>query len=120
LRETFARIDTSFDPAAAEGFDDRENPTQEIVVLLFRLQALVERRSNTLPQPVKQRLPRTRGHFRAHQNANPVQLLPTPVEGQQGANLEVAGGDIEGTSDLRPFFEVAEALPILVGVIDDE
>jgi hypothetical protein len=33
--------------------------------------------------------------FVAHQDANFVELLPLAVEGQEGADLEVAGGDID-------------------------
>ena len=45
----------------------------------------------------------------AHQDADLVDLLPLVLEGQEGADLEVAGGDIHPLGKLAPVVEVARA-----------
>ena len=42
------------------------------------------------------------------------------VQRQEGADLEVACGDVDRRADLAPLAHVLERLPVLVGVVDDE
>ena len=49
-----------------------------------------------------------------------VDVLPLAVEGQQGADLEVAGGDVDGFGEGAPVVEVADDFPVVVAVIDAE
>ena len=43
----------------------------------------------------------------AHQDADLVHLLPFVFQAEQGADLEVAGGDVDGLGELAPIVEVA-------------
>ena len=49
-----------------------------------------------------------------------IDLLPLVVEAQQPADLEVAGGDVDGFGKLAPIVEVTQDFPIVVAVINDE
>ena len=63
---------------------------------------------------------RAEGDFVAHQDADFVYLLPFVFEAEQGANFEIAGGDVDAAGDLAPVVEVAEDFPVGVAVVDDE
>src|SRR5262249_62304673 len=39
---------------------------------------------------------------------------------EECADLEIAGGDVDGLGDLAPVVEVAQDLPVLVAVVHDE
>jgi hypothetical protein len=47
-------------------------------------------------------------------------LLPLVLQGQEGADLEVASSAIDGFRNLAPVVEVSQDLPFLVAVVDDK
>ena len=60
------------------------------------------------------------GGLRPHQDSDLVQLLPLAVEGEQGADLEVSGRDVERLRDAGPLLQVPEPGPAGDTVVDDE
>ena len=71
-----------------------------------------DRFENGLPSPM--------GDLRAHQDPNLVEPLPFAVEGEQGADLEVSGRDVERLRDAGPLLQVPEPGPAGDTVVDDE
>ncbi len=69
---------------------------------------------------VEEGLPGSPRNFIPHENPQLFQLLPLAVQGQKGADLEEACGDIERNRQVGPLFQVVPDLPILVAVIDDK
>ena len=67
--------------------------------------------SNSAAHLLLQRAPGARTGLGARQHANLVKAVPLAVQGEQCADLEKAGGDIEGAGDARPLLQVAEASP---------
>ena len=49
-----------------------------------------------------------------------LNFLPFVLEGEEGADFEEAGGDINGLGDLAPVVEVADDLPVFVAVVHNE
>jgi hypothetical protein len=60
------------------------------------------------------------GGLVAHQDADVVELLPAAVQGEERADFEEAGGDVERAGDFRPVLEIAKSFPAFVAVIDGE
>ena len=95
------------------------NAGQEVVLLLFGFQAVVQPRLDLL-QPVGERLLGAARNLVAHEDADGIDLLPLVLQAQQAADLEVAGGHVDGLGELAPVVQVALDLPVVVAVIDDE
>src|SRR5205807_192705 len=61
-----------------------------------------------------------RRHLVAHEDADFIEFLPFPIEGEQRADLEVSSGDVERVRDLAPLVELRSHIPVRVAVVDDE
>src|SRR5262249_29160757 len=85
----------------------------------LRLQAVVQAVADTA-QALREGGFRAPAHLVAHQDADLIHLLPFILQAQEGADLEIAGGDVDGPGDLAPIVKVAQDLSVLVAVIDDE
>ena len=118
--ELVLAVDAALDLAVADGLVDGRDAGQEIILLFLGLDAAVELLGDLWHQSREQYLPGAGGDFVAHQDPDLVQLLPLTIQSQQRADLEVAGGDVEGLRDLRPFAEVVADLPVCIAVVDDE
>ena len=113
-------VDTAFDlPGAGRG-EDRRDPVQEGIGLLVLLDAFVEPVKRLRPDRFDNGLPSPMGGFRPHQDSNLVELLPLAIEGEQGADLEVSGRDVERLRDAGPLLQVPEPGPAGDTVVDDE
>ncbi len=117
--ELVLAIDPTLDFAGADRLDDGCDAVEEVVFLLFGLDAVVEFAGNPRQSFVK-RLAGAPRHLVAHQDADAVDLLPLVAQRQQRADLEVAGGDVDGAGELAPVAQVAGGLPVFVAVVDDE
>ena len=95
------------------------NARQEVVLEFLFLQAGVQPRPGLL-QPFGEGLLRAARHLVAHEDADGIDLLPLVLQAQQAADLEVAGGHVDGLGELAPVVQVALDLPVVVAVIDDE
>ena len=93
---------------------------QEGIVLLVRLDALIERFYHLAAYGGEERLARAVSCFGTHQHADLFQALPFPVQGEQRADLEKSGRNIEGPSDTGPLLEITLPGPAGNTVIDDE
>ena len=62
----------------------------------------------------------TSGNFVTHEYANLVNRLPGLFEGQEAADLEGAGCDVDARRELAPVAEVVADSPHVVAVVDDE
>ena len=113
-------VDPAFDLPGAERLENRRNPVQEGVRLLVLLDALVEPVERLRPDRFENGLPSPMGDLRAHQDPNLVEPLPFAVEGEQGADLEVSGRDVERLRDAGPLLQVPEPGPAGDTVVDDE
>jgi len=114
------RIHPALDLPGLHGFHNRPRTAKEVVALFLPLQAAIQLLAHVPAQTLKDRLPRPRRRLAAHENANPVQFLPLPIQRQQRANLEKPGRNVERAGNLRPVLEVAQPLPVRVAVIYDE
>ena len=112
-------VNPALDFSAGDGLHDGRNPRQKIVFGFFALNAVVELAGDTGNAFCK-RAVGSFGDFVAHEDANLVELLPLPVQRQQGAYLKVARGNVEPRGDFRPFGEVAEHLPFVIAVVNDK
>ena len=113
-------VDTAFDLPGAERVEDRRDPMQEGVGLLVLLNAFVEPLERLRPDRFKNGPPSPMGGLRPHQDPDLVELLPLAVEGEQGADLEVSGRDVECLRDAGPLLQVPEPGPARDTVVDDE
>ena len=93
---------------------------QEGVGLLVLLDAFVEPVKRLRPDRFENGLPSPMGGLRPHQDSNLVEFLPLAVEGEQGADLEVSGRDVERFRDAGPLLQVPEPGPAGDTVVDDE
>ena len=113
-------VDTALNLAAAQRLQDRGHARQKRILLLVRLHAAVEGVNDTRPYCFQKGPPRAVGGIRAHEDADLVERLPLPVEGQEGPNLEITGSNIERLRDAAPLFEIAQPGPARDAVINDE
>ena len=113
-------VDTAFDLPGAERFEDRRDSVQEGVRLFVLLNAFVEPVERLRPDRFENGLPSPMGGLRPHQDSDLVELLPFAVEGEQGADLEVSGRDVERLRDAGPLLQVPEPGPAGDTVVDDE
>ena len=60
------------------------------------------------------------GSLRAHQDPDLVEALPIAVEGEQGADFEVSGRDVERLRDAGPLLQIPKPGPAGDTVVDDE
>lgn len=93
---------------------------EEVVLFLLGFEAGVELAGDVLLEGVEDSRTGAGGDVVAHGNAEAVEVLPLAVEGEEGADLEEAGGDVEDAGDLGPVLEVAESFPIGLAVVHDE
>ena len=49
-----------------------------------------------------------------------IDLLPFTIQGQERADLEVAGSDVDSLGELAPVAEIATDLPVRIAVVHDE
>ena len=112
-------VNPTLDFPAGNGLHDGRNTRQKIIFGFFALNAVVELAGDTGNAFCK-RAVGSFGDFVAHEDANLVELLPLPVQRQQGAYLKVARGNVEPRGDFRPFGEVAEHLPFVIAVVNDK
>ena len=105
------RVDAALDLPLPHGLDDGRHAVEEVVAFLLAFDAVVERLLDLL-NAGDEGLPGAPRDLVAHEDAELVELLPLAVQGQQGADLEVAGGDVEGVGELGPFVEVLLDLPV--------
>src|SRR5262245_29208779 len=117
--EFFLAVDTALDFFRPDRLDNRRNALEKVVLLFLGLEAGVEAGFDTL-QPLDECGPGPPGNFIPHENSNSINLLPFAVEGEERSDFEVARGDVDGLRDLAPVVEIAEDLPVVVAVIDDE
>ena len=113
-------VDTAIDLPGAKSVQDPRDPVQKGVALLVLLHAFVEPLEGLRPDCFENGLPRPMGGFRAHQDPDLVEPLPLAVEGEQGADLEVSGRDVERLRDAGPLLQVPEPGPAGDAVVDDE
>ena len=118
--ELFLVVDPALDLPGPERFEDRGDPVQEGVRLLVLLDALVEPVERLRPNRLQNGLAGPVGGLRAHQDPDLVQSLPFAVEGEQGADLEIPGRDVERLRDAAPLLQVPEPGPAGDAVVDDE
>ena len=107
-------VDTAFDLRGAERVEDPRiagTPRRKGFGSLVLLNAAVEPVERLRPDRVDDGLPSPTGGLRAHQDPNLVELLPHAVEGEQGADLEVSGRDVERLRDAGPLLQVPEPGP---------
>lgn len=112
-------IDAALDFARADGLDYGGSPGEEIVFLFFIFERAVEPVLD-LGQALGEDGAGALRDLVAHEEANLVELLPLAVEGQERADLEVAGGDVDGLGKIAPVAQIAKDFPVVVAVIDDE
>jgi hypothetical protein len=60
------------------------------------------------------------GNLIPHEDADLIHLLPFIPKGQEGADLEIAGGDIYGLGNLTPVLKEFKDLPVGIAVVNDE
>ena len=113
-------VDTALDLPGAECGDDRRDPVQKGVRLLVLLDAFVEPVERLRPDRIENGLPSPMGGLRAEQDPDLVESLPFSIEGEQSADLEVSGRDVEGLRDAGPLLQVPEPGPAGDTVVDDE
>ena len=113
-------VDAALDLPRAQRLEDRRDAVEEGVGVLVGLDAAVEDLDGARSHGLEQRLARAVRRLGAHQDPDLVERLPLAVEGEQRADLEVAGGDVERLGDAGPLLEVAEPGPARDAVVDDE
>ena len=87
-------INPTLDPALSDGLHHSLYTLQERVRALLVLQTVIES-THTLAQRLLEHIVGSQRHLVAYQQADPLQLLPLAVEGQQRPDLEEPGGDVE-------------------------
>ena len=120
VEELVLAVDTAFDLPGAERIEDRRDAVQEGVRLLVLLDAYVEPAESVCPDRFENGLPSPMGGLRTHQDPDLAEPLPFAVEGEQSADLEVSGRDVERLRDAGPLLQVPEPGPARDTVVDDE
>ena len=118
--ELVLAVDTAFDLPGAERVEDPRDPVQKGVRLLVLLDAFVEPAERVRPDRFENGLPSPMDGLRTHQDPDLVEPLPFTVEGEQSADLEVSGRDVERLRDAGPLLQVPEPGPARDTVVDDE
>ena len=95
-------VNPTLDFPAGNGLHDGRNTRQKIIFGFFALNAVVELAGDT-GNALCKRAVGSFGDFVAHKDANLVELLPLPIQRQQGSYLEVARGNVEPRGNFRPF-----------------
>ena len=119
--ELVLAVDTAFDLPGAERVEDRRDPVQKGVRLLVLLDAFC--RAGRAPAPGT--APRLAFRVQWVVSA-PIRIrtlsspLPFAVDGEQSADLEVSGRDVERLRDAGPLLQVPEPGPAGDTVVDDE
>ena len=117
--ELVLSVDAALDPSLSNGLDHRLHTFQERVRALLVLQAVVEP-AHPLAQRLLEHIVGSQRHLVAHQQADPLQLLPLAVEGEQRPDLEEPGSDVEGSGHIGPLAQVLQTRPARNAVVDDE
>ncbi len=92
----FLAVDAADDLAGADCLDDGRDTRKEVIGAFFVFEAVLEPLTCAAEAPGKC-VPGAEGNLIAHENANLVDLLPFILQGEQGADFEVPGGDVDGT-----------------------
>src|SRR5688572_381963 len=98
-------IDATLDFARPERGNDRWHTAEKVVFRLLGFQASIEPLSD-LFQSFPERPLRSHRDLVSHQNAKVIDSLPLPIQGEQRADLEIPGGNIDGSGELAPFCKV--------------
>jgi hypothetical protein len=85
---------TGLDLARADGLDDGRDADEEVVFVLLVFKAVVEAVADVRQALLKGGMGALRD-FVTHQDAYGVDFLPFVFEGQEGADLEIAAGDVD-------------------------
>ena len=117
--ELVLSVDAAENLPAADAFGDGRDADKEVIALLLAFQARVQVADGPR-QPLLEGILRAKGNLAAHEDAELIDLLPLIGQGQQRADLEVAGGDVDLAGELAPVVEVLADLPLGVAVVDDE
>jgi hypothetical protein len=112
-------VDAAGDLAGTDGLDDGRDAHEEVVLLLLRFEAGIEAVADA-PEALDERGASAAGDLVAHEDADLIDLLPLVLQAEQGADLEITGGDVDGAGNLAPVVEVAEDLPVLVAIVHNE
>ena len=102
-----------------QGGDNGRDAFEEIILFFFRFDAVVEG-SIDFGEGVSEGFLGALGDLIAHEDANLIHLGPFAVEVEECADLEMAGGDVEGAGESAPIAQVAGDRPLLGAVINDE
>jgi hypothetical protein len=87
-------VHTALNLSASNGLNDLFQPGQEVVLLLFALNAVVQQLADTR-KTFNQCTLSTLGYLVTHQDTDLIQLLPLAVKGQQGTDFKVPGGNVK-------------------------
>ena len=117
--ELVAPVHPALDPALGDRLHYRFHALQERVRALLSLQAVIKA-THPPPQRLREHAAGAQRHLVAHQQPDPLQLLPLAVQRQQCPDLEEPRRHVERARQVAPLAQILQPGPPRHAVVDDE